>query len=60
MSWQFAEEPEAKAPSACKALQNVIVPRPRDLGGFEVRRVLPSLGAAQRRAFRFLRSDGTG
>ena len=42
MSWQSAEEPEAKAPPACKALKNVIVPRPRDLGGFEVRRVLPS------------------
>jgi hypothetical protein len=42
MSWQSAEEPEAKAPPACKALQNVIVPRPRDIGGFEVRRVLPS------------------
>jgi redox-sensitive bicupin YhaK (pirin superfamily) len=43
VSWQAAEEPEAKAPPACRALQNVIVPRPRDLGGFEVRRVLPSL-----------------
>ena len=42
MSWQSAEEPEAKAPPACKALQSVIVPRPRDIGGFEVRRVLPS------------------
>jgi hypothetical protein len=42
VSWQSAEEPEAKTPPACKALQNVIVPRPRDLGGFEVRRVLPS------------------
>jgi redox-sensitive bicupin YhaK (pirin superfamily) len=43
MSWQPAEEPETQNPPACKALQNVIVPRPRDLGGFEVRRVLPSL-----------------
>jgi redox-sensitive bicupin YhaK (pirin superfamily) len=43
MSWQDAEEPESKAPPACRALQNVIVPRPRDIGGFEVRRVLPSL-----------------
>src|SRR5687767_3685078 len=43
MSWHSAEEPEAKTPPACKALQNVIVPRPRDIGGFEVRRVLPSL-----------------
>ena len=43
MSWQSAEEPESKTPPACKALESVIVPRPRDLGGFEVRRVLPSL-----------------
>ena len=41
MSWQSAEEPEVKAPPACRALQSVIVPRPHDLGGFEVRRVLP-------------------
>jgi redox-sensitive bicupin YhaK (pirin superfamily) len=41
MSWQSAEEPEARTPS-CKALETVIVPRPRDIGGFEVRRVLPS------------------
>ena len=42
MSWQSAEEPEAKTPPSCKALEAVIVPRPRDIGGFEVRRVLPS------------------
>jgi len=42
MSWQSAEEPEVKTPPACEALESVIVPRPRDIGGFEVRRVLPS------------------
>jgi hypothetical protein len=42
MSWQTAEEPEIRTPPACKALEAVIVPRARDLGGFEVRRVLPS------------------
>ena len=42
MSWQTAEEPEGRTPPACQALEAVIVPRPRDLGGFEVRRVLPS------------------
>ena len=47
MSWQSAEEPDAKTVPACKALETVIVPRPRDIGGFEVRRVLPS---AQRRS----------
>jgi redox-sensitive bicupin YhaK (pirin superfamily) len=29
-------------PPACRALETVVVPRPRDIGGFEVRRVLPS------------------
>jgi redox-sensitive bicupin YhaK (pirin superfamily) len=26
----------------CKALERIVVPRPRDIGGFEVRRLLPS------------------
>ena len=47
MSWQSAEEPQASTPPACKALETVIVPRPRDIGGFEVRRLLPS---AERRS----------
>jgi hypothetical protein len=42
MSWQPANDPESKTAPACKALEAVIVPRARDLGGFEVRRVLPS------------------
>ena len=42
MSWLPAEEPEAKMAPACRALETIVVPRPRDIGGFEVRRVLPS------------------
>ena len=42
MSWLPAEEPEAKTAPACRALETIVVPRPRDIGGFEVRRVLPS------------------
>jgi redox-sensitive bicupin YhaK (pirin superfamily) len=42
MSWQDAPEPSAAA-GRCRGLATVISPRPRDLGGFEVRRVLPSL-----------------
>jgi redox-sensitive bicupin YhaK (pirin superfamily) len=42
MSWQSADEPEMGAVPECKALETVIVPRSRDLGGFTVRRVLPS------------------
>ena len=41
MSWQPAQEPRA-APGVGTALEMVIVPRMRDLGGFEVRRVLPA------------------
>ncbi len=42
MSWQPATEPSADR-GRCRGLATVISPRPRDLGGFEVRRVLPSL-----------------
>jgi redox-sensitive bicupin YhaK (pirin superfamily) len=41
MSWQPAQEPRATAGSGT-VLDLVIVPRMRDLGGFEVRRVLPA------------------
>ncbi|HEX7005717.1 MAG TPA: pirin family protein [Alphaproteobacteria bacterium] len=41
MSWQPSTEPGAGAPS-CPGLELTIVPRSHDLGGFEVRRALPS------------------
>ena len=41
MSWQPAQEPRATAGSGT-GLDVVIIPRVRDLGGFEVRRVLPA------------------
>jgi redox-sensitive bicupin YhaK (pirin superfamily) len=41
MSWQQATEPSTDL-GRCHGLATVISPRPRDLGGFEVRRVLPS------------------
>ena len=47
MSRQSDEEPETKPSSAFHALESVIVPSPRDLGGFAVLRVLP---AAERRS----------
>src|SRR5215468_5049453 len=46
MSWQPADDPKPGDKFACNALDMVIIPRSRDLGGFEVRRALPS---AQRR-----------
>ena len=41
MSWQPVPEPVADA-GTCRGLETVISPRTRDLGGFEVRRALPS------------------
>jgi redox-sensitive bicupin YhaK (pirin superfamily) len=41
MSWQQADEPRSE-PGKCPGLETVIAPRSRDLGGFDVRRVLPS------------------
>ena len=42
MSWQPSAEPSAGEVQGCDWLEKVIRGRPRDLGGFEVRRVLPS------------------
>jgi redox-sensitive bicupin YhaK (pirin superfamily) len=41
MSWQDCEQP-VTTPGTCPAIETRIVPRVRDLGGFSVRRVLPS------------------
>jgi redox-sensitive bicupin YhaK (pirin superfamily) len=45
MSWQPFRDPVPGDKGSCDAIEQVIVPRARDLGGFEVRRALP---AAQR------------
>jgi redox-sensitive bicupin YhaK (pirin superfamily) len=42
MSWQSAKSPECHEQEACEPVDLTIEPRARDLGGFEVRRVLPS------------------
>jgi redox-sensitive bicupin YhaK (pirin superfamily) len=42
MSWRSAAAPECHEQQACEPVDLTIVPRARDLGGFEVRRVLPS------------------
>jgi redox-sensitive bicupin YhaK (pirin superfamily) len=41
MSWQPATDPILGDKYSCDALELVIVPRVRDLGGFQVRRALP-------------------
>ncbi len=42
MSWLPSEDPKLGDAASCDALEQVIVPRVRDLGGFEVRRALPA------------------
>jgi redox-sensitive bicupin YhaK (pirin superfamily) len=42
MSWQRAIDPKPGDTFTCEAIDMVIVPRARDLGGFSVRRALPS------------------
>mgnify|MGYP001034622346 CR=1 FL=1 len=42
MSWQPCDDPKPGDAAACDAIEHIIVPRARDLGGFEVRRALPS------------------
>jgi redox-sensitive bicupin YhaK (pirin superfamily) len=42
MSWLPTQDPIPGDKRSCDALEQVIVPRARDLGGFEVRRALPS------------------
>jgi len=44
MSWQPSEDPKPGDKFSCDAIEQVIVPRARDLGGFEVRRALPAAG----------------
>jgi len=44
MSWQPSDDPKPGDAQSCDALEQVIVPRARDLGGFEVRRALPAAG----------------
>lgn len=42
MSWNPALDPDCPTDDAVDAIETVIVPRARDLGGFEVRRALPA------------------
>ncbi len=44
MSFLSAEDPLPGDKRSCEAIEQVIVPRARDLGGFSVRRALPAAG----------------
>lgn len=42
MTWFAGKDPECGDAPSCDAVEQVIVPRARDLGGFQVRRALPA------------------
>lgn len=42
MSWQPCDDPKPGDAQSCDQIEQVIIPRARDIGGFEVRRALPS------------------
>ncbi|MEO3432212.1 pirin family protein [Inquilinus sp. CAU 1745] len=42
MSWQPARDPVVE-PTACPPVETVVIPRTADIGGFEVRRAVPSI-----------------
>lgn len=42
MSWHPSEDPAPGDKFACDAIETIIVPRARDIGGFQVKRALPS------------------
>lgn len=42
MSWNPTQTPDCPEPSGLDAIETLIIPRTRDLGGFEVRRALPA------------------
>ncbi len=47
MSWQPTNDPVPGDARACDAIEQVIVPRARDLGGFSVRRALTPAAPAR-------------
>ena len=42
MSWTPTRDPDCPTGDAARAIETLIIPRARDLGGFEVRRALPA------------------
>lgn len=60
MTWHPADDPVPGDKKACDAIETVIVPRVRDLGGFEVRRALPSAKKRMIGPFVFFDQMGSG
>jgi len=44
LSWQPCDDPAPGDAASCDLIEQVVVPRVRDIGGFEVRRALPAAG----------------
>ena len=44
MSWNPAIAPDCPTGASLDSIETLIIPRARDIGGFEVRRALPSAG----------------
>lgn len=59
MSQLPAADPVPGDAKSCQQIEQVIVPRARDLGGFEVRRALPSIGRKMVGPFIFFDQMGT-
>ena len=57
MSWQPCPDPVPGDARSADLIETVIVPRARDLGGFEVRRALPSIGRKMIGPFIFFTRD---
>ncbi|MHB1218419.1 MAG: pirin family protein [Alphaproteobacteria bacterium] len=53
-----SNDPDVRKPESCPPVETIIVPRARDLGGFEVRRVLPSVQRRMVGPFIFLDQMG--
>jgi len=60
MSWNPALDPDCPIGDAVDAIETVIVPRARDLGGFEVRRALPARNRQVGGRFSFFDQMGPG
>lgn len=45
MSWQPSQDADCNDDTGCAPVRAVITPKPKDIGGFEVRRVLPAIEA---------------
>jgi len=60
MSWQPCDDPVAGDAESCDRVETVIVPRTADIGGFEVRRALPTARRRMVGPFIFFDEMGPG